>query len=305
MDLFEKLPLLVTFDQIFEQKTGPLYSPTGSSLEFEIVWDRNTFMNLQKIYLEVKCRIVQSNRNNLRYTAGDANASDTPYFVNKTLHSLFADCTMSANGIKTSSANWHYAHKCFIETESSHGSDAKSTWLKCQGYEYEFDPNAVPIAAITQWEIIVRRSTQLTLYGNVAVDFFSCEKHLTSGVTLRISFRRSQDDFAMMSEDGAKHYKMKIDEVSLFVRQMTVLDNLVGVIEKTLLKTPAIYRYNEVIWKAFLATAGQQSWKQEYIFTKEPIRRLNIAMTASAAFIGTNIRNWFSYQKFCLNEIIV
>ena len=54
---------------------------------------------------------------------------------------------------------------------------------------------------------------------------------------------------------------------------MTVSDNGVVAIEKTLLRTPAKYRYNEVISKAFLATAGQQSWKQEDIFTKEPIRR--------------------------------
>ena len=306
---------LVTFDQAFEQKTGPPYSPTGSSLEFEIVGDRNNFIDLQKIYLEVKCCIVQSNGNNLRYTTGDANASDTPFFVNNILHSLFADCTVSANGNKISSANGHYAHKYFIETEFSHGSDAKSTWLKCQGYEYESDPNTIPNASIAQRELLVRRSIQLTLYGKVAVDFFSCEKHLISGVTMRISFRRSQDDrisfrrsqddFVIMSEDGAKHYKMKIDEANLFVRKMTVSDNVVGAIEKTLLKTPAMYPYNEVISKAFLATAGQQSWKQEDIFTKEPIRRLIIAMSASAAFIGTNTENPFSYRKFGLNEITV
>ena len=48
LDLFEKPPLLVTFDQSFEQKTGPLYSPSGSSLEFEVVGDRNNFIDLQK-----------------------------------------------------------------------------------------------------------------------------------------------------------------------------------------------------------------------------------------------------------------
>ena len=154
LELFEKPPLLVTFDQAFEQKTGPLYSPTGSSLEFEIVGDRNNFIDLQKIYLEVKCCIVQSNGNNLRYTTGDANASDTPFFVNYILHSLFADCTVSANGNKISSANGHYAHKCFIETEFSHGSDAKSTWLKCQGCEYESDPNTIPNATIAQRELL-------------------------------------------------------------------------------------------------------------------------------------------------------
>ena len=44
LDLFEKPPLLVTFDQSLEQKTGPLYSPSGSSLEFEVVGDRNNFI---------------------------------------------------------------------------------------------------------------------------------------------------------------------------------------------------------------------------------------------------------------------
>ena len=105
----------------------------------------------------------------------------------------------------------------------------------------------------------------------------------------------------MMSEDGAKHCKLKIDEANLFVQKMTVSDNVVGAIEKTLLKTSAMNRYNEVISKAFLATAGQQSWKQEDIFTKEPIRRLIVAMSASSAFIGTNIQNPFSYQKSHLN----
>ena len=40
---------------------------------------------------------------------------------------------------------------------------------------------------------------------------------------------------------------------------MTVSDNVVGATEKTLLKTPAVYRYNEVRPKTFLATAGQSS----------------------------------------------
>ena len=48
LDLFGKPTLLVTFDQSFEQKTGPLFSPSGSSLEFEVVGDRNNFIDLQK-----------------------------------------------------------------------------------------------------------------------------------------------------------------------------------------------------------------------------------------------------------------
>ena len=120
LELFEKPTLLVKFDQSFEQKAGPIYSPTGSSLEFEIVGERNNFIDLQKIYLEIKFLVVQSNGNDLGFTTGDANNSDTPHLVNNALHSLFTDCSVLANGIKISSANGHYAHKSFIEKEFSH-----------------------------------------------------------------------------------------------------------------------------------------------------------------------------------------
>ena len=324
LDLFEKPPLLVTFDQSFEQKTGPLCSPefevVGDRnnfiylpkiyleiyffLEFEVVGDRNNFIYLQKIYLEIKCRIQNVDGTDLRYDAGDPANTDAAFFVNNVLHSLFADCTVSANGIKISSANGHYAHKSFIGTEFSHGTDAKKTWLKCQGYEYEANPSAIANALKDARKQAARESAQITPYGKLAVDFFSCEKQLVSGVTLRISFRRSQDDFATISEAAGKNYKVKIDEANLFVRKMTVSDNVVGAIEKTLLRTPAIYRYNEVITKTFLATTGQQSWTHEDIFTKEPIR-LIIALCAGDAFIGTNTVNPFNYRKFGLREITV
>ena len=41
LDLFDKPPLLVTFENAFTQKTGPSYSPDGPMLEFEVLGDRN------------------------------------------------------------------------------------------------------------------------------------------------------------------------------------------------------------------------------------------------------------------------
>ena len=115
LDLFEKPSLLVTSDTSFEQKVGSLYVPNGPTLEFEVVGDRTNFIDLQNIYLEVKCRILQANGNNLRHDATDASLTDSPCFVNKTLHSLFSDCTVSANGFKILSSNGYYAPKAFLE----------------------------------------------------------------------------------------------------------------------------------------------------------------------------------------------
>ena len=54
LDLFEKQPPLITFDNAFTKKIGPSYSADGPMLEFEVLGDRNNFIDLQNILLEVK-----------------------------------------------------------------------------------------------------------------------------------------------------------------------------------------------------------------------------------------------------------
>ena len=103
LDLFEKLALLVTFDGSFCQKLGPVYSPNGPMLEFEVARDRNNFIDLQNFFLEIKFKIVQSSDADLRYdntAAADLTKTNAPYFCNNVLHSIFSDCTVSAIGLK-------------------------------------------------------------------------------------------------------------------------------------------------------------------------------------------------------------
>ena len=127
----------------------------------------------------------------------------------------------------------------------------------------------------------------------------------TYSVTIKLSLRRSPNDFVVISEDAAKHYKVQIIEANLYVRKMTVTDYVLSSIEKTLLKNPAIYNYIEKVSKNFLANAGVQNWRQEDVFAKEPVRRMIVAMSINEAYLGTNGTNPFPYQKFGLNEIIV
>ena len=212
LDLFEKPSLLVTFGGSFGQKLGPIYSPNGPMLEFEVAGDRNNFIDLKKNH-EVKCKIVQSSESDLKYdarAATDITNTDSPYFCNNVLHSLFSDCTMSANGLKISNTNGNYAYKSFIETEFSHNKDAKNTWLACQGYSYEENPGTLSTAEVKRKKLLMRQSAECTFYGKIAVDFFTCDRHLLSGVTLRIALRRLIDDFVIMSDEAAKQYKVKM-----------------------------------------------------------------------------------------------
>ena len=93
----------------------------------------------------MKCKIIQSCEADLRYDAGTSTdvTKTASYFCNNVLHSLFSDCTVSANGQKISNSYRHFAHKRFIETEFSHNKEAKNTWLACQGSSYEENAGAL------------------------------------------------------------------------------------------------------------------------------------------------------------------
>ena len=86
---------------------------------------------------------------------------------------------------------------------------------------------------------------------------------------------------------------------------MTLNDDVVSAIEKTLLSSPASYPYLETITKTFLASTGLQSWKQEDVFTREPIRRLAICLNTNEAFLGSKQLNPFHFRKFNLEQICI
>ena len=104
--------------------------------------------------------------------------------------------------------------------------------------------------------------------------------------------------FFFISGDAGKSYKVKIIESNLYVRKMTLNDDVVSAIEKTLLSSPASYLYLETITKTFLAFIGLQSWKQEDVLIREPIRRLAICFNTNEAFLESKQLNPFHFRKF-------
>ena len=86
---------------------------------------------------------------------------------------------------------------------------------------------------------------------------------------------------------------------------MTLNDDVVSAIEKILLSSPASFPYLETITKTFLASAGLQSWKQEDVFGREPIRRLAICLNTNEAFLESKLLNPFHYRKFNLEQICI
>ena len=48
--IFEHSPVLIIFDSFSGQEIGPIHSPNGPTLEFEVVGDRNNFLDLRNFF---------------------------------------------------------------------------------------------------------------------------------------------------------------------------------------------------------------------------------------------------------------
>ena len=86
-------------------------------LGFEVLGNRKSFIDLQRVRLEIVARIIRSNGTAFRTQATEAANRDTPCFVKNPLSSLFSECTPSLNGEKISTTNANFARKSFIETK--------------------------------------------------------------------------------------------------------------------------------------------------------------------------------------------
>ena len=132
-----------------------------------------------------------------------------------------------------------------------------SEWWESINYQRYFWPPAIDgngrrAEDVREREGLLAASKELRLYGEMARDYLSCDKHSISGLTIRLSLRRSPNNFVDLSEDAAKDLKVQLVEAIFYLRKMIVTDYVLSSIEKTWLKNPAIFIYIEIVPKTFL-----------------------------------------------------
>ena len=101
-------------------------------LVFELAGERKIFIDNQKIFVEIECKVVQSSKADTKYDDGagaDVTNTDASYFFNNVFHFFFSDDRVSANWLKISIANRNYYQKSFVENVFSLSKDAKATCL--------------------------------------------------------------------------------------------------------------------------------------------------------------------------------
>ena len=60
----------------------------------------------------------------------------------------------------------------------------------------------------------------------------------------------------------------------------------------------------ETLIKTFLDSTGPHSWKEVYIFPREPIRRLTICLNTNKALLDNNRQNQFQFENATLSRFM-
>lgn len=301
LDLFEKQSILTNFQSAHDLEVFPVASLSGPNLEFSIETDRNVFLDMEHIFLDLEVTITNGN-GNLVWPTNEAER-DRVTFVNNILHSLFSNCEVSFNNELIYSSNGHYAHKSMIETELSHTKGTQDTLLYCQGYTFEDTPGDIESDSFNSREERTQRSRTLHLYGRLAADVFRCPNLLLPNTSVRINLVKSGSNFVLLTTQENKNFRVKFQRASLHARLMTVTDAVDRGISNALSKAPARYVFPEQRTKTFIIPPNQNQFIRENVFNNEPIRRIVLAMNTNEAFSGTLKTNPYNYQKFGLREL--
>ncbi len=308
LQLFDAPRVLTPFDRGYTEEVFSKTILNGSTLEFDVSGERNIYVDLRNIYLHLKLKLLSWNNTTSVFEEITDVTTDTACVVNNILHSAFSNVEASLQGVQISSSNNLYGHKAFIETELSHPTECKNTWLVTQGYQYEKQPGTAATPAL-----VTRRAKNLTgnwntFYGRLALDFLNVEKYLIPGVNLRIKMVRAPSEFAVVvlaGLAGTNRYQIRIDEANLFVHKVEVAGEEYARLERSLSARPAFYEFLEVIPKTYLIPAGHNQMIEEDIFNAAPIRRLVVAMNLSEDFRGSLGSNPFHYRKFDLKRVML
>jgi hypothetical protein len=311
VQFFNQPRVLTTFERGYTEEVFSMAALTGPTLDFQLSGERNIYVDLNNIYLHVDVSLLALDRTGAlgQYKEITDEGVDPAVLVNNSLHSIFSNCEVSLQGEVIGTSNNLYGHKAFIETELSHPSECKETWLACQGYEYEVDPGNAADPSFASRRLKNKAKTWNSFYGRLAVDFFSANKYLIPGVELRIRLTRALAEFCVyVTKATVKadwRYQVRIDAASLFVHKIEVAPEEYAWLERSLSSRPAIYEYQEIIAKTYLVAKGHNAMIEEDIFNAAPIRRLVVAMNKIPQITGTLDSNPYHYQKFDLSRVLL
>lgn len=298
LDMFSG-PILDT--SLIHGKTLTIYpssvlTDTGP-YDFIIPSDGVDFTDLPFTRLEGAIEIVKSDGTKL--TDSDLNA-----YVNLLPHSLFKQVEVSINGQQVSDLSTPtYAYKCFIETLLSYPEDVKSTSLMLEhfnkdtlGEESVYKKSCISFAKRHKAAAAGKIYFSIILHS----DLFHSEKYLLPGCEIRLKFIRNADSFSLLGDTLLS--KIKIHDLRLQIRRVTVDPSILDQIESGLSSKPALFPITSSKIRTYTIHKDMKMDRVANVFRGILPRSIIVGFVKTKAFDGAIDGNPFIFEHFDLNQ---
>lgn len=229
--------------------------------------------------------------------------ADLNAYVNLLPHSLFKQIECSINGVQIADLSAPTAaYKAAIETILSFPNAAKETTLQLEhfskdtlGKENDF---TLGTDSFKKRHAIVKNG-KIYFSMILHLDFFQSHKFLLPKCEIKLKFIRNEDNFSLLGATAIT--KIKIHELKLLVRRITVDPDIVTKIESRLSKTPAIYPVAMSKIKNYIINKNSKTERISNIFRGILPRSIIVTFVKSDAYNGVISSNPFVFEHFKLN----
>ncbi|KAK3922312.1 hypothetical protein KUF71_011781 [Frankliniella fusca] len=303
-----ELDLWITYlTQLAQEKsTVQVFNPlanfdSSNTIELEVPGVGYSYLDLPHMMLYTKQKIVNADGSDI--TAAD-NSDAT--LVNYGFHAQWSQVDVSINGTVISQSTLTYPYRAFIETKLNYDKAAKDTHLQ-QRMWYEDSPghldslNGEENLGLAARRSRTRQSRVFEMMGPLHLDLCNVDKLLLNNCSLRIKLTRNRDSFALMSTKASE--KIKLLDVKLFVRRVTISPSVLLAHAQALEKSPAKYPVNRIDIKTVTITQGLRDKTIDNLFLNSLPQRVIFGFVDNRAFNGDYTRNPFNFQHFNLNYI--
>ena len=298
LDLFGVPPTQTSVENGYWEQKGLTSSLTDQGpYEFAVSGAGDDYIDLANTFLCVEAQIVMNDGSNL----DDKDVGP----VNLWMHSLFSDISVSLNEKLVSPPTSTYPYRAYIETLLSYGPAAKDSqltgvvWYKDTAGQ--MDQRTEHNVGFTSRKTLAEGSKTIQMMGKLHLDLFCQDKYLVNHVDLKLKLRRSRDQFSLFGD--ADSYKVKIKDISLYVRKVQLSPAVRLAHAKTLEKISCKYPIRRVEVKVDTIPKGNMNYIQDNLFLGQLPKRIVIGCVDSEALNGTITKNPFDFKHNKINFI--
>jgi hypothetical protein len=269
--------------------------------DFVIPADPSEFTLMPFTRLEGELEIIKTAGG--RITNTELNA-----YVNLLPQSIFRQVECTVNGTQVCDLSTpSYAFKAFLETHLGFTKDQKVTMFEDLEY-YSKDTvekeNTFSITAADGATSFINRHNKVKIgkfpFSMILhVDFLNCHRPLIPNIELKLRFIKNEDSFVLLGAE--KLGKIKVNNLKLSVRRISIDPSLTDGIEQKLQTTPAIYPVTNSQIKTYIISSGRQTERVSQIFRGKLPRNIIIGFVDSRGVDSNITKNPYKFENFNIN----